>query len=148
MPRDYTCNVCRKELTDKDNKKLALCPSCEKEFSKIGYGVVNFGSFDTYSAFEYVDAVKSYVIGYKDGAKFYLAFDIAYFLYECYKKYELKADCVCYVPSSPAAVKRRTIDAMRRVAEEFSRLSGLPVNYSLFRLNGKDQTEFSGAKRR
>lgn len=146
-PKGLTCNVCGRELNDGE-REYSVCADCAKSFLPSEGTPAFYGAVKVYACFEYEKAARKYVLEYKDSDKPFLCEYIAKYMYELYRERRLQADAVCYVPSSRAAFLRRGYDGMRYVAEEFSRLSGVPADHSLFRREGDDQTRVAYDKRR
>lgn len=146
FPEGITCNVCGKEL-DKEQKEYSLCDECNKGLVKIKDSVVIRGGHETISAFRYEKTARKYVLFYKDSGKPYIADYIGKYLAEKYAESNIKADEVCFVPSSPSAIKRRGYDGMKYVAAKFSEITGVKLNENLFRKDGIDQTKVSNEKR-
>lgn len=137
-PEGLTCNVCGRELNDGEREE-SVCGYCRSKFVEAE-NPGKYGKIKVYSAFEYDGGIRRMILNYKDFNMPYLTKYIARYLFNLYGKNGLSADCVAFVPTSDVAKARRGYDGMKYVAEEFSRLSGLPVNYNLFRRGGKDQT--------
>lgn len=144
FPVGITCNACGAELSEGE-REFSLCRSCEGKLVKTE--PAKFGEITVYSRFHYESVARKYVLDYKDSDKPYIARYMAKYLYEAYADYGLDADAVCYVPSSPAALRRRGYDAMEIVAEEFSTLSGIETGSRLFRKDGIDQTKLKSEER-
>lgn len=146
-PEDFTCNACGRELKD-DERELCLCTPCVDSLIPIRGNPVCFDTTAVFSVFRYAGVVRKYVLDNKDFGKPHLSRYIAAFLYKLFKKYDLKCDLICYVPSSPKSRKRRGYDPMRLIAEEFSKLTDIPVNHNLFRIEGVDLTMVDASERR
>lgn len=146
FPEGITCNVCGKEL-DKEQKEYSLCDECNGGLIGVKDGSVVRGEREIISVFRYEKAARKYVLYYKDSAKPYIADYIGKYLAERYVMAEMKADEVCYVPSSPSAIKRRGYDGMKYVATKFSEITGVKLNENLFRKDGIDQTKVTNEKR-
>lgn len=146
-PKGLTCNGCGRELNDEE-REYAICVDCAKYFNPAGEQPVIFGDVSVYAAFLYDGLVRKYVLDYKDSNKPFLAEYMAKYLYEIYLKMDVSAERICYVPSSESARRRRGYDGMKYVAEEFSKMSGLPLEHILFRREGDDQTKVEMENRR
>ncbi len=145
-PEGITCNACGRELDDGE-REFSVCTACADSMRIIKNNPIAIGSIDVYSCFEYDGIVRKYILDNKDFAKPYLSKYVAKYLYKLYKEFNLHADLVCYVPSSPSALRKRGYDAMKLVAEEFSLLSEIPVSHLLFRVDGTDQTKLDATER-
>lgn len=139
-PKGLTCNVCGKELNDSE-REFSICKKCEGSAKIIRANPVCYGKIPIYSHFQYDAWVRKYILWYKDSNKPFIAEYMAKYLFIIYKNNGVKANGVCFVPSSPKAIKRRGYDGMKLVAEEFCRLCGLPLYDTLFRRDGADQTK-------
>lgn len=146
-PKGLTCNGCGRELNDEE-REYSICVDCAKNFNAVWELPVIFGDVSVYSTFLYDGLVRKYVLDYKDSNKPFLAEYMAKYLYDTYLKQNLLADKICYVPSSESARRRRGYDGMKYVAEEFSKISGLPLEHILFRREGDDQTKVAMENRR
>lgn len=145
-PKGITCNFCGKELDEKD-KYFSICESCDKLLVSVNENPVDYGDISVFSCFYYGELSRKIILQYKESDKPYLCEYIAKYIYEFYKFSDIEADCVCYVPTSPRNIKRRGYDGMKIIAEEFSRLSDIPLNDCLFRKDGCDQTEVAHEER-
>lgn len=145
-PEGITCNVCRRELND-DEREFSICTSCAALLAPVKNNPVSYEGVKVYSCFSYDTAARKYILDNKDFDNPYLSKYMARYLFKLYKEFNLSADTVCYVPSSPTARRRRGYDAMKLIAEEFSRLSEIPVSHLLFRVDGVDQTKLNARER-
>ena len=145
FPKGITCNGCGKEL-DKKDEYFSLCPDCAKNMYRV-QSPVKIDELVVHSVFDYEGLVRKYVLDYKDSDKPYLCEFMAKYMYAYCQERGLTADTICYVPSSPAAIKRRGYDGMEIIAEELSRLTGIKLDKSLFRRDGLDQTKVAHEKR-
>lgn len=146
FPEGITCNVCGKEL-DKEQKEYSLCDECGKGLVKVKNSFVIRSGHEIISVFRYEKTARNYVLFYKDSGKPYIANYIGKYLAEKYAESDIKADEVCFVPSSPSAIKRRGYDGMKYVATKFSEITGVKLNENLFRKDGIDQTKVANEKR-
>lgn len=146
FPEGITCNVCGKEL-DTEQKEYSICDECGKGLVKINDSSVILENHEIISVFRYEGTARKYVLLYKDSGKPYIADYIGKYLAEKYAESDIKADEVCYVPSSPSAIKRRGYDGMKYVAAKFSEITGVKLNENLFRKDGIDQTKVADEKR-
>ena len=144
-PKGLTCNGCGKELNT-DERDYSLCKKCAAKLYRVK-SPVDIDGLEVHSVFEYEDLVRKFVLDYKDSDKPYLCEYMAKYLADYCAERELGYDCVCFVPSSPSAIKRRGYDGMEIVAEEFCRLTGAKLRKSLFRRDGIDQTKVAHEKR-
>ena len=145
FPKGLTCNGCGKELNE-DESYFSLCKNCEKLLYRVK-SPVDIDGAEVHSVFEYDNLVRKFVLDYKDSDKPYLCEYMAKYLYVYCLEKGLDFDAVCYVPSSPSAIKRRGYDGMEIVAEEFALLTGKDLKKSLFRRDGADQTKVEHDKR-
>ncbi len=146
FPEGITCNVCGKEL-DTEQKEYSLCDDCKTGLVKMENDSVACDGYVVISVFRYEGTARKYVLLYKDSGKPYIADYIGKYLAEKYAERDIKADEVCYVPSSPSAIKRRGYDGMKYVATKFSEITGVKLNENLFRKDGIDQTKVANEKR-
>lgn len=139
-PKGLTCNFCGKELDDEERDN-SLCKDCRGKLHAPQFDTVICEAVEISGCFLYDDVARYYVLSYKDSAKPFIAEYMAKFMYEKFLEKGIEADKVCFVPSSEKKTSLRGYDAMRCVAEEFCRLSRLPLSDVLFRKEGLDQTE-------
>jgi len=160
FPEAYVCLDCGKELSDKE-RDFSLCPACREKLPYITGTRCRYcgdpldGKYDVctrcqscppryekaYSPFSYDGVIKKMVLSYKDGNANYLFRNIARLLTGYYNSLNLGCDAVCYVPSPKDKILRRGFEHNRKVSEEFSRLTGVPVIFPLEALKREDQTK-------
>ena len=143
-PKGLTCNFCGKELNEAD-RYFSICPDCAMRF--IPVDPTEIDGIKVYSCFEYDGAIRSIVLDYKDADKPYLCEYMARYMYENFVQNGINADMICYVPSSPSALRRRGYDGMKIVAEHLNKLSAIPLSNALFRREGQDQTKVAHENR-
>lgn len=146
FPKGITCNVCGKELSEQE-KERSLCRKCAEGLVEIKNNPVLYGDTEVMSAFSYSGTARKYILFYKDTAKPYIAEYMARGMFERFAQAFLDVTEICYVPSSPSAIKRRGYDGMKYVAEELCRLTGKCLSQKLFRKDGADQTKVSYEER-
>ncbi len=125
-PEGITCNVCNRELTERDDRELEVCAYCLSNFKKCDEKPRTVGETEVFSLYEY-ESVRELVLRCKDNDKPYLAKTIARLLYAYYKETGMKADVVSFIPTGKKNIKKRGYDHMELIAAEFSKVSGLEV---------------------
>lgn len=148
FPIDLTCNVCGREIfggkyfcDDCENSlpRLSSGAVCEHCGRKVPYNVERCDSCsgrDTYfdkavSLFDYEEPISSIITSLKYGGKRYFSRVFAEDLCNVYVKSFLNCDFALFVPMVAEREKFRGYNQAQLIAEEFSRFSGVPVEYDI-----------------
>lgn len=166
-PESIVCIGCGAELGGSDSARFSLCnkcieklpfrtvKTCEKCGAEIQSGnickncmVAELKADKIIAPYFYDGFIRSVIISYKDSGKTYLYKYTARFLADYFIGTDVTADFVCYVPSDSGSSKIRGFDHMRKLAEEFAAITGIPLLKPLCRKDRKkDQTEFNRSER-
>lgn len=148
FPLEITCNACGRE----NFSGKPFCEECEKLLPRLSGGCVcahcgrkipyeatrcdSCSGRDTFfdiavSAFDYAEPVNKLITALKYEGKRYISRIFAQDLCNIYNKNFLNCDFVLYVPMTASREKTRGYNQARLLAEEFSYLSGVPVEHDI-----------------
>lgn len=140
----WTCEVCKAELFGEDY----FCPDCLQELPLLNKGCIcnHCGRKTPYpaevcdtcrnflvsldkgrSVFEYFGAVPKLIQDYKYNNKKYLAKVFAKYMQPIAVKEFMRADMITFVPMTETDYKRRGYNQTEMLANELSKLVGIPV---------------------
>lgn len=148
FPLDITCNSCGRE----NFSGKPFCEQCEKILPRLSEGSVcshcgrkipyeasrcdSCSGRDTFfdiavSVFDYAEPVNKLITALKYEGKRYISRIFAQDLCNVYNKNFLNCDFVLYVPMTALREKTRGYNQARLLAEEFSYLSGVPLEHDV-----------------
>lgn len=161
FPNNFKCIFCGGEIFD-DNP-LRCCKVCEHDLPYIDgkicecCGTKMVKSLADYcikckdtprffdnarAVFEYVDKVSAVIKRYKTANAKYLAKPLAMFLAKKYFELDWSVDSVVFVPLHPNAERKRDFNHAKLLAEEFCKISNLPLDQNLIKVKDtKKQTD-------
>jgi len=148
QPGTLLCERCASQLVAIDPE--AACPVCGAPFGRVsctecmrpdGPLVHAFDSARARYVFD--DTSSRLVKAFKDEGERRLASMIAQRMVEAAGEKSISADLAIPIPATRAALRRRGFDHMALVAEEFSRLTGVPQRGCLAKSGSRDQRTLS-----
>ena len=167
FPKHIKCIFCGNELTE--SSKFDTCEDCKTSLPTITtccdrcglpvpadvLGVCqqckqqNYHFLKARSVFSYSNKVISLVRTVKFRSKKVFIPQMANYLFETFKQWNIKVDLISFVPMFPTKEKSRGFNQSKILAEEFSKLSNIPVTYCCNKvLNTQNQTDLSFQKRK
>ena len=131
------CDRCGLPMNE---QHLEVCSSCKRQ---------NYNFVKARSSFAYTDQPLALVRKIKFRNKKIVIPAMAKFLFDTFKAWNINVDLVTFVPMHPESEKVRGFNQSQILAEEFSRLSNLPVTYCSKKiLNTPNQRDLSFEKRK
>ena len=131
------CDRCGLPMSD---EHLEVCSSCKRQ---------NYNFVKARSVFSYIDLPLDVVRKVKFRKKKIFLPEMAELLYKTFLTWNISVDLVTYVPMYPKNEKERGFNQSKILAEEFSRLSNIPITYCCEKiLNTQNQRDLSFEKRK
>ena len=167
FPKHIKCIFCGDELNE--HSKLDTCIKCQNSLPLISTCCIRCGlpvpydfvgvcqqckqqnySFETArSVFSYTNNVMALIKKVKFRSKKVFIPKMAEYMLSSFNEWNIKIDLITFVPMWPKSEKERGFNQSKLLAEELSKLSGIPVTYCANKIkNTLNQRDLSFQKRK
>jgi len=141
LPYIEKCVVCGIEKGVQDG----LCPVCCEALKQLEHGKTQVKGYGAYCAYDYKDEAARLVRSFKYNDAKYLSHFMAQ---RMAKGIAGGCSCITYVPLHKKRKKRRGFDQAQTLAQQLSKITGLPLGTALVRTrNTKTQTKLDAQQR-